>query len=79
MADSDSDIDLSFTEEDHRQLSRKFATEGMILAKNTGLPIQSKDKVVLFGKGTTATVYGGWGSGEVYNKGKNQNMTPIKV
>ena len=74
------DEDLDFTEEEHRQLSRKFATQSMVLATNNEvLPLQQTDQVVLFGSGTENTVYGGWGSGEVYNKGTTINMTPIMV
>ena len=72
--------DLDFTEEEHRQLCRKVATQTIVLATNNAeLPLKSTDQVVLFGDGTTNTIYGGWGSGEVYNKGTNQGMTPVTV
>ncbi|MCQ2818948.1 MAG: glycoside hydrolase family 3 C-terminal domain-containing protein [archaeon] len=71
--------DLAFTEEEHRLLSRKLATEGMVLAKNVFLPIEEKDQVVLFGLGTEKTYYGGTGSGEVYEKGTSTDITPIKI
>ena len=72
--------DLDFTEEAHRQFSREVATQTMVLATNNGgLPLQKTDQVVLFGDGTENTIYGGWGSGEVYNKGTQVNLTPIKV
>ena len=72
--------DLIFTEEEHRLFSRKVATETMVLATNYGiLPLQKTDQVVLFGDGTNNTIYGGWGSGEVYNKGTSENLTPVKI
>ena len=72
--------DLNFTEEGHRLLSREVATQTMVLATNNGgLPLQQTDQVVLFGEGTENTIYGGWGSGEVYNKGTNKNIDPVKI
>ena len=72
--------DLDFTEDEHRQLCREVATQTMVLATNNAeLPLKSSDQVVLFGDGTTNTIYGGWGSGEVYNKGTTVNMTPVTV
>ena len=72
--------DLDFTEEAHRQLSREVATQTIVLATNNGaLPLQKTDQVVLFGDGTKNTIYGGWGSGEVYNKGTTVNMSPVTI
>ena len=72
--------DLDFTEEGHRQLSREIAAQTMVLATNNdALPLRETDQVVLFGSGTENTIYGGWGSGEVYNKGTWSGLTPIKV
>ena len=72
--------DLDFTEEGHRQLSREAATQTMVLATNNGvLPLKTTDQVVLFGDGTKNTIYGGWGSGEVYNKGTTVGMSPVTV
>jgi beta-glucosidase len=72
--------DLDFTEEEHRLLSRKVASETMVLATNNGgLPLLKTDQVVLFGQGTNNTIYGGWGSGEVYNKGTDENMSPVTI
>ena len=72
--------DLYFTEEAHRLLSREIATQTMVLATNNGeLPLVETDLVVLFGSGTENTIYGGWGSGEVYNKGTSESLTPIKI
>ena len=52
----------------------------MVLASNNDvLPLRQTDQVVLFGDGTKNTVYGGRGSGEVYNKGKEQSITPVKI
>ena len=52
----------------------------MVLASNNDvLPLRQTDQVVLFGDGTKNTVYGGRGSGEVYNKGKEQSIIPVKI
>ena len=72
--------DLDFTEEEHRQLSREVATQTMVLATNKDtLPLRQTDQVVLFGNGTQNTIYGGWGSGEVYNKGTTKNLSPVTI
>ena len=72
--------DLYFTEESHRLLEREIATQTMVLAKNNDiLPIRPTDQVVLFGDGTINTIYGGWGSGEVYNRGTTQKTNIITV
>ena len=72
--------DLDFTEEAHRSFSREVATQTMVLATNNGgLPLEKTDQVVLFGVGTENTIYGGWGSGEVYNKGTQDSLTPVKI
>lgn len=51
----------------HIELSRKMATEGMVLLKNNNelLPLKKNTKVVLFGKGTFDYVKGGGGSSDV--------------
>ncbi len=55
--------------EEHIQLSRKAAEEGMVLLENDGTLPLSKDKsVALFGKGSVDYVKGGGGSGDVYCK-----------
>lgn len=53
--------------QEHIDLSRKAATEGMVLLKNENqiLPLQRGTKVALFGKGTIDYVKGGGGSGDV--------------
>lgn len=53
--------------QEHIDLSRKAATEGMVLLKNENqvLPLQRGAKVALFGKGTIDYVKGGGGSGDV--------------
>jgi beta-glucosidase len=53
--------------EKHLTLSRRAATEGMVLLKNEAkaLPFQSGEKIALFGKGQIDYVRGGGGSGEV--------------
>jgi len=51
----------------HISLSRKIATEGMVLLENNGLlPLQSGTKVALFGVGTLEYMKGGGGSAQVY-------------
>ena len=72
--------DLNFTEDEHRALSRQVAGQTMVLATNNdGLPLRAADQVVLFGLGTEQTIYGGWGSGEVYEKGTTNNISPITI
>ena len=72
--------DLEFNEEAHRNFSRKVATQTMVLATNNGgLPLKKNDKVVLFGYGTNNTIYGGSGSGEVYQRGTNKDITPVNI
>ena len=58
---------------EHIALSRKIASEGMVLLKNEGdiLPLKKGSKVALFGKGSADYVKGGGGSGDVtvaYNR-----------
>ncbi len=52
----------------HIQLSRKAATEGMVLLKNenNALPLAKSEKVALFGKATIEYIKGGGGSGDVH-------------
>ncbi len=52
----------------HTSLSRKAATEGMVLLKNenNALPLKKGTKVALFGKATIEYIKGGGGSGDVY-------------
>ena len=72
--------DLNFTEEEHRILSREVATQSMVLATNNGgLPLKKNDQIVLFGEGTNNTIYGGWGSGEVYNRRTAENLSPVTI
>ncbi len=54
----------------HAQLSRKAATEGMVLLKNenNALPLKKGEKVALFGKATIEYIKGGGGSGDVHTK-----------
>ena len=51
----------------HIALSRKAASEGMVLLKNEGtaLPLRKGERVALFGKGSADYVKGGGGSGDV--------------
>ena len=52
----------------HIQLSRKAATEGMVLLKNinNALPLKRGEKIALFGKATIEYIKGGGGSGDVH-------------
>ncbi len=55
--------------DEHIQLSRKAAEEGMVLLENDGtLPLSKERPVALFGKGSVDYVKGGGGSGDVYCK-----------
>ena len=72
--------DLDFTEEAHRLLSREIAAQSMVLTTNNDiLPLTSSDQVVLFGLGTSKTIYGGTGSGIVYQKGTRIPIKPVMV
>ena len=71
--------ELSFTEEGHRLFSREVASQTIVLATNNGLPIKDTDQIVLFGEGTSDTIYGGTGSSTIYNKGTKVPVTPIMV
>ncbi len=52
----------------HIALSRKAATEGMVLLKNKdkALPLANGEKIALFGKATIEYIKGGGGSGDVH-------------
>lgn len=54
--------------QEHIQLSRQVAAEGMVLLKNEGrvLPLAKGTKVALFGKASVDYVKGGGGSGNVH-------------
>lgn len=50
----------------NRKISRKAATEGMVLLKNEHvLPLEKEQKVAIYGKGTARLIKGGTGSGDV--------------
>ncbi|MDO4743308.1 MAG: glycoside hydrolase family 3 C-terminal domain-containing protein, partial [bacterium] len=53
----------------HIDLSRKAATEGMVLLKNSDgvLPLKAGTKLALFGNGHVDYIKGGSGSGNVYS------------
>ncbi|MEE1065565.1 MAG: glycoside hydrolase family 3 C-terminal domain-containing protein [Acutalibacteraceae bacterium] len=53
--------------EKHTELSRRAATEGMVLLKNedNALPLAKGEKIALFGKATIEYIKGGGGSGDV--------------
>jgi hypothetical protein len=52
----------------HIAFSRRAATEGMVLLKNTdnALPLNKSEKIALFGKATIEYIKGGVGSGDVH-------------
>lgn len=54
--------------EEHIALSKKAATEGIVLLKNENntLPLQKGETVALFGKATIEYIKGGGGSGDVH-------------
>lgn len=55
--------------DEHIALSRKVASEGMVLLENNGfLPLKPNTKVSLFGVGSLDYIKGGGGSGRVYPK-----------
>ena len=52
---------------EHIELSKKAATEGIVLLKNDGtLPLCADNTVALFGKATIEYIKGGGGSGDVH-------------
>lgn len=52
---------------EHIELSRRAAGEGMVLLENRGvLPLEKGARVALFGKATVDYIKGGGGSGDVY-------------
>ena len=52
-----------------REISRRCATEGMVLLKNNNmLPLAAGMKIALFGQGATQTIKGGTGSGDVNSR-----------
>ncbi|MCR4745885.1 MAG: glycoside hydrolase family 3 C-terminal domain-containing protein, partial [Lachnospiraceae bacterium] len=54
-------------EKENMEISKKAATQGMVLLKNENsvLPIASGKKIALFGSGSIVTIIGGTGSGAV--------------
>lgn len=52
----------------HIDLSKKAATEGMVLLENDGtLPLKKGTKIAIFGIGSIDYVKGGGGSGQVFS------------
>ena len=52
---------------EHIELSRRAAGEGLVLLENRGLrPLETGARVALFGKATVDYIKGGGGSGDVY-------------
>ncbi len=59
-------LQVSEREERNRTISRKAASEGIVLLQNDGiLPLNEGTRVVLFGSGAVHTIKGGTGSGDV--------------
>lgn len=57
---------LSDREIKNRSLSRRAATEGVVLLKNKGLlPLPASSQIAVFGKGIARIIKGGTGSGDV--------------
>ncbi len=67
--------------EEHIALSRKAATEGMVLLKNENhvLPFSFGEKLAVFGKGCTDYVKGGGGSGEVTVAYKRSLLDGLRI
>ena len=62
-------MDIREYETEHAKVSRKIATEGIVLLKNNGvLPIKNKANIALYGEGAVCTLKGGTGSGEVNSR-----------
>lgn len=59
--------DIQRYEKEHAEISRRAATEGMVLLKNEKnvLPLGKGNSVALFGSGVSRTQKGGTGSGDV--------------
>ena len=56
-------------EKKHMELSRKLASECVVLLENDGtLPIKKKCSIALYGEGVRKTVKGGTGSGNVHSR-----------
>lgn len=72
---SPNDLELA-----NAQLSKRAATEGMVLLENNdaALPIAKSSNVALFGVGAYATVKGGTGSGDVNNRYKVNVRTGLE-
>lgn len=59
-------LEVSEREKKNRDLSRKAATEGVVLLKNNGLlPLSLSAKIAVFGNGIARIIKGGTGSGDV--------------
>ena len=59
---------------EHIELSKKAATEGIVLLKNDGtLPLHSDNTVALFGKATIEYIKGGGGSGDRHGQNKKEH------
>jgi beta-glucosidase len=67
--------DVEKRELDHAAISRKLASECVVLLENDGvLPLQQPKKIALFGTGARNTIKGGTGSGDV----NTRNVTSIE-
>ena len=67
--------------QEHIDISRRIATEGMVLLKNKGnvLPLKDNIKVAVFGKGQYDYVKGGGGSGYVFTKYTRNIYEGLKI
>ena len=65
---------------ENRKVARKAAAEGMVLLKNEGqlLPLKEGTKVALYGVGASRTIKGGTGSGDVNERGQ-QDQQPLPL
>ncbi|MEY8392259.1 glycoside hydrolase family 3 N-terminal domain-containing protein [Lachnospiraceae bacterium 45-W7] len=63
-------VNRSKMEKEHAEISKRAAEEGIVLLENENevLPVAEGTKAAVFGTGSYASIKGGTGSGDVYNK-----------